>query len=71
MNYSQYLQKVADAYKDPKNADLRLGQLYINVLAECGYNVLVALIIGTDLDPFYTDENLERFCKWVELKLKD
>lgn len=70
LTYSAYLQEVADFYKDPSSASLRLGQAYFHVLYRHRPDLGDLLTSQhRDLDPFYQDQNLDKFCKWVESKL--
>lgn len=66
ITFNEYIAKVAEAFNNPINDDLRLGQLYLQVLAHEGYSTLIPMLIDTNKDPFYLDRNLDEFCAWLE-----
>lgn len=64
--YSEYLEAVSASWT--LHPSWRLGQTYFNVLYDMR-PVLADQIRTTDLDPFYRNERLPAFCKWVASKL--
>ena len=64
MTYQEYCQK-ANAQFINAEGTLRLGQSYMNLLYEVRPE-LEQRICGTDLDPFYKDDNLYHFLEFVK-----
>ena len=63
-NFIRYLDKVQEVY-DEHYPVLRLGQVYFNELVNVAPN-LAAKITGTEHDPFYSDEKIIEFVKYVQ-----
>jgi hypothetical protein len=64
--YVEYVNIASAYYKRWKRGGLRKGQAYFNSLD--GYRPDLAKQVGghTDLDPFYKDENLVPFLKFIQ-----
>jgi len=63
-NFIRYLDRVQEVY-DEHYPVLRLGQTYYNVLWDFAPN-LAKKITGTENDPFYSDEIILEFVKYVQ-----
>lgn len=64
MTYKQYLEQIPNAQY--YNHTWRLGQAYFNVLRDVRPDIAKRVQGKTGLDPFYRDELVSTFLKFVE-----
>lgn len=67
MTFEEFCNKVMVVYSNPKNLNLRYGQITFNLLADERPD-LAAKIRGTELDPFYTidSDRIADFYNWLQ-----
>lgn len=63
MRFENYVESVKKAAEHPGNVE-RLGQLYFNLLAKWRSD-LTDLVRATEIDPFYFDDRIPQFLKFV------
>lgn len=64
-SFDSFLEETANKLKDPRYESLRFGQLYMNVLYDRRMD-LYNYVSGTKFDPFYDDQRITAFFKYLK-----
>lgn len=64
-SFDSFVEETAEALKKPGYAELRFGQLYMNLLFSRRRD-LYESISGTPADPFYDDQKITAFWRYLK-----